>query len=109
MKCSECEYNRELIKGIHLCNSDKKEQWMIAAPDNELECFNENMYKQIRYEDIQCAILHLKNQIQADLKELDGDTTSEFAQILLRGHKHIEVAIRVLEEKIAKVMLAYTE
>ena len=46
---------------------------------------------------IQQSIEFLENWIKTDLEELDGDTESDFAQFILSGHKHINVAIDTMK------------
>lgn len=47
--------------------------------------------------EIKESIAFLKNWIYIDLKELQNDTTSDYAKFILSGHKHINIAIHELE------------
>ena len=50
--------------------------------------------------EIEESIEFFRGWIKTDLKELDGDTTSDYAKFILSGHKHINVAIKVLEDMV---------
>ena len=56
--------------------------------------------KGVSNKDIKDSIIYLDNRIRMDLKELDGDTTSDFAVFMLDSHKHINTAITVLSKII---------
>ena len=47
-------------------------------------------------EKIQESIDFLKDWVETDLNELNGDTESDFAQFILSNHKHINTAINCL-------------
>jgi hypothetical protein len=48
------------------------------------------------------AISYINNKKTEDLKELDGDKTSNYALWILESHKHLDVALEVLETELDK-------
>lgn len=48
------------------------------------------------------AINFMKNLKEIDIKELDGDTTSNYALHTLEGHIDIDVAIEIMEAELDK-------
>lgn len=56
--------------------------------------------KDVSNDEIKGSIRFLNNWIKLDLKELEGDTTSDYAQFILNNHKHINTSITVLSKII---------
>lgn len=56
--------------------------------------------KGVSNSEIKDSITFLNDWIKTDMKELDGDTYSDFAQFILNNHKHINTAITVLSKII---------
>lgn len=63
----------------------------------------------IDYDKIINATNFLKNWKETDMKELDGDTISDYAKFILSNHVHINTAIEVLEDKASDIRLKYTD
>lgn len=55
--------------------------------------------KTVYEERTDAAIEHFQNWIAADLKELDGDTESDYAKFILQGHKHIRTVLIYLKNE----------
>lgn len=51
-------------------------------------------------QNIKKSIDYLNNLIESDLKELDGDTESDYAKLILDGHIHIKTAIETMDNVI---------
>lgn len=108
MKCKECD---SCTKGRfdYMCMG-VKEPFVIKDINQDCTEYPKiTITRAHTYDDVKNAIDFLNNQIRSDLKELDGDRTSEFAKMLLAGHRNINVTIKVLEKELANIMLAYTE
>ena len=56
--------------------------------------------KGVSNDEIKDSINFLDNWIRTDLKELEGDTASDYSQFILNNHKHINTAITVLSKII---------
>lgn len=48
------------------------------------------------------AISFMNNWKENDLHELNGDKNSDYALWILDGHKHIDIALEVLETELDK-------
>lgn len=101
MKCKKCDALKTIINkdGELLCYKCYGVCEPFVINDINIDCTQYNMdywYKKDP-KNIINSITFLKNWIETDVNELDGDTTSDYAQFILSGHKHINVAISELE------------
>jgi hypothetical protein len=107
MKCKDCVCCKLGWFGIssdYVCTG-VKEPFVIKdinedCPEYAKECWNYN--KPDNTKQIKDSIVYFQNWIKDDLKELDGDTESDYAQFILDKHKYINVAIGVMEDILNK-------
>jgi hypothetical protein len=89
MKCKNCNSCVDVIS----------EQWCYGVKepfkikDIEQDCTE---YKYCVNKILQ-AIQYFEEWIKEDLKELAGDTKSDYAKFILNKHKHINTAIEVMK------------
>lgn len=106
MKCKNCDALKTITNkdGELLCYKCYGVCEPFIINDINTDCNQYNMdywdKKDTTNEKIRNSITFLKNWIKTDLNELDGDTVSDYAQFILSGHKHINIAINELERII---------
>jgi hypothetical protein len=101
MKCKDCD-SCKCGYFEHICIGVKNP---FKIKDINADCteYSEEYwknYKPSKNKQTKDSIEYFKNWIKDDLKELDGDTESDYAQFILDKHRHINVAINLMEEKL---------
>lgn len=99
MKCRDC--NACVIHNYEPWCNGVKEPFKIINIYNNCTEYNEEYWNNAlgkSYNSVNTAIKYFEQWIKDDLKELDGDTESDYAKFILDKHNHIHTALNIMKQ-----------